>query len=164
MSNSYTPRALGLFLNEPALQYLRSLVDSNPWKAFVIIHASLKSQIEYMLYYLPEAHHIKMIVSSQTIIDTSEQRSLRWKIITSLRYRESVDSLLVGCLIDKTLRDRLVNFNNDRNKMVAHIGHGKVAKDATIRKSCLKGFELLKEINRIFAQKFLPSGQADVIE
>ena len=152
---AYRPVELGLFLNKPRLEYLQNLIDGNPWKAFVFIHATLGCQMRYTLYFLPKAYQLGKIFSYQTKFG-EEYYSLRWNKIIEMPFMALVNALVVACVIDQTLRDKLINFNKDRNKMVAHIGEGKVVRDTTIRKSCLKGFEYVKEMNDVIRRIFFP--------
>ena len=150
-----------IIIGKSYLQFLQNQIDTNPWKAFVIIHATLENQMRYILYFLPKAYKIEKIFSSQTKFGKGYY-PLRWKKIIGMRsFAALVDTLLVICAIDQTLRENLMNFNNDRNKMVAHLGERKVVRDTTIRKSCLKGFELVKEMNDVIRRIFFPDSFAN---
>jgi hypothetical protein len=128
------PESLAL---NPNFDYLGKLIEENPYKAFVLIHETLQSQMKFALYY-DKKERFK-----------GDDFGKRWPLLTATRYFGELTKIcfIIG-LIDGKLYDRLNTFNRDRNEVIGHIDprHPKDVSDEQVKKICERGLELMKEL------------------
>jgi len=128
------PESLAL---NPDYEYLKKLNENNPYKAFIIIHATLQAQMKLALF---------------------EDKRNRWKgrdpartwslLVTTTYFRELTKMCLISGIIDDRLCDRLNGFNKDRNELIGHISprSTKYVSDKRVKAICERGLELLRDL------------------
>jgi len=133
----YPPSSLALPQKEH-YEYLDSLITTNPWKAFVRIHATLQYQMQWALYF----HNKEKI--------RKDEFRMRWRLILDyFGFRQLIEICFIVGIIDGNLRDKLVKFNEDRNDIVGHIKPDlkKDVSDTQVAKICERGLDSLKELH-----------------
>jgi hypothetical protein len=134
----YPPRSLALNPQKPQFEYLSKLIEDNPYKAFVVIHETLQSQMKYALY-LDKKERFK-----------GEDFGKRWSLLTKTRYfSELVKICFITGIVDNKMYDRLSTFNRDRNDLIGHIDP-ELTKDVPneqVKGICERGLDLMKELS-----------------
>lgn len=137
--------------NKLSLNYFNNLIETNGWKAFATIHAGMHHQLRIILRYKfnkdekdkPLGHHEE-----------------KWKIIKNKYFSPLVKDLFITGIIDKSLKNKLLNFNNERNKQLGHINiyDSKEVPDEKIKQLCESGIEICVALDDIIKSSlFLPS-------
>jgi len=124
-----------------SLPYFKSLIASNVWKAFAIIHAGIHHQMRIILTY----HGGK-------IRKSSNDHAKRWKLITEKKFGKCIDDLYIIEAIDEDLYSKLKDFNAKRNRELGHINlyeRKEEPKDEDIKKHCIQGVEIAKLLDGV---------------
>jgi hypothetical protein len=135
-------KKLGLETAKMNLEYIEKTLEENPYKAFIVIHAALHHQMQILIRY-----------GYENVSKYPGDHPAKWKLITKETFRtfsSCVNSLFIISLISKKLRDKLLKFNTDRNKIIGHIDVYKQDEPTiqTITKICRRGILLIKELDK----------------
>jgi hypothetical protein len=129
-----SPRDMALPHQED-FEYLDGLMETNHYKAFIVIHTTLMEQMRHALFFR----------------FTKDEPDLRWSLI--LKHFQSFRLLTEICfivgIIDRTLKEKLIKLNRDRNEIIGHLHPGLKADvpDQRVLEICRRGLDLMKELN-----------------
>jgi hypothetical protein len=133
----YPPRSLALQPQKEHFEYLQKLINQNPYKAFVQIHATLQYQMRLALY-LDKIGRIK-----------NDDLGRRWSLLNTFQYFHQLTRIcFITGIADANLYDKLTTFNRDRNQLIGHINPelDKDISDVQVTEICKRGLELLRQL------------------
>jgi hypothetical protein len=128
------PESLAL---NPNFGYLQKMIEDNPYKAFVVIHATLQSQMRFALCY-DKRERLR-----------GDDFGKKWRLLGTYQYFGQLTKIcFITGLIDSKLFDRLNTFNRDRNDLIGHIDPRATEdiSDDQVKRICEQGLELVKEL------------------
>jgi len=132
-----TPHGMSL-PQKSDFEYMDNLIKANPWKAFVLIHATLEFQLRVALW-----------IDDRERIKRSEYGA-RWPLIFGFRsFVQLANICFIVGIIDGKLRDKLITFNTDRNQIIGHVDPNlrkRDISDETIARICQRGLELMRDL------------------
>lgn len=129
-----SPRGMALPHQED-FEYLDELIRKNHYKAFIAIHTTLMEQMRHALFFR----------------FTKDEPALRWSLILEhfQSFRLQTEICFIVGIIDRTLREKLIKLNSDRNEIIGHLDPGLKAdvSDQRVLEICRRGLDLMKELN-----------------
>jgi len=122
------------------------------WEALFSLHTVIHYQLQFLLLQSFRGNQGK------NLVDDSLQKT-RWKLVQqNLRYfRETVDICFAAYVIDDVFRDKLIKFNQTRDKIAHKLIHESVI-PADLEKACSVGLELLGELENIWSKTIITQG------
>ena len=135
--------------NKLSIGYFDRLLNENVWKAFATIHAGIHHQMKIILRYKFNKNE------KEEFIGNHEEK---WNIIEKKYFAPLVKDLFVIGLIDESLKSKLTNFNDSRNKKLGHINIYEKTEpsDNEIKQICLQGIDIVKELDEIIHDIIFP--------
>ncbi len=135
--------------NKLSLEYFDKLINENVWKAFATIHAGIHHQMKIIMRYKFNKNEKGEFLGNHVE---------KWNIISRKYFAPLFKDLFAVGLINETLKSKLFNFNKARNDMMGHINIYEQIEpsDDEIRKVCLDGIEIVKELDKIIYDIFFP--------
>ncbi len=130
------------------LEYLDGLLNKNVWKAFTTIHAGIHQQMKTILVYKFKKHEEGVAFGAGN--------SEKSKFLKDRRFFELMNYLFVTGIIEEGFRKKIEDFNIGINKKLAHIDvyEKTETSDEDIKKLCLDGIEIIKELDKILQEIF----------
>lgn len=133
--------------NKLSLDYFDNLMKQNVWKAFATIHSGIHHQLRIILRYKFAKNE-----KGEPLGNHPE----KWKIIENKRFYNLVNDLFITGIITKDVKQKLLNFNSNRNKKLGHINIYEKSEisDDEIIKLCQQGLEIIKRLDKIIQNIF----------
>jgi hypothetical protein len=116
-------------------EYLDELIRTNHYKAFIVIHTVLMEQMRHALFFK----------------FTKDEAHLRWGLILEhfQSFRLLTETCFIVGIIDRTLREKLIKLNSERNETIGHLRPAlrDDISDQRVLEICRKGLDLMKDLN-----------------
>lgn len=131
------------------LEYLDRLLNQSVWKAFATIHAGIHNQMKLIILF-------KFKKQEKGVAFGDFRSSKKWEFLKDKKreFSELANYLFVTGIIEEDFRDEILKFNKHRNTKLGHINiyaENEIS-DEDIKKLCLDGIKIIKELDEIFQE------------